>query len=213
VSETRLTKEQRKVLRSITINGPGNIRQIQQRTDSKYPSTHRSIKKLDELGLIWLSKKEDIGPKSAQTYSITSLGILASIIYSNTSQNIPSILDHWSEITPRVIQFWKEYMRYFTEAELFQIATRTLSNIQILSIKHPSKETNARSLIISRNSIDMNILDNFYRIFSSTRMSDVVQIIKSHEDYQSVLDHWIGVLHFKLDYLKSLNETAHTPEN
>ena len=211
--EPRLTREQRKVLCSIALNGSGNIRQVQQRTDSKYPSTHRSIKKLDALGLIWLSKKEDIGPKSAQTYSITSLGILASIIYCSTTRNVPSILEHWSEITPRFILFWKEYLPYFTEDELIQIATRTFSNFQILSIKHPSKETNARSLIISKNSIDINILDNFYRTISSVRMSDVVQIIKSHEGYQSVLDHWIGVLHFKLDYLESLNETAHTQEN
>jgi hypothetical protein len=206
VSETRITKEQRKVLRSISVEGAGNIREIQRRTESKYPSTHRSVKKLNELGLIWLSKIEDIGPKSAQTYSITALGILASIIYCETSQNIPAIIDHWSEITPRFINCWNRYSQYFVETELIHIIHRTYSDIQSLTLRHPNIETNSRALIISKNSIDTNILDNFYRTFSSIRMGDVIKIIKSYPGYQSVLDHWIGILHFKLDYLNSLNE-------
>ena len=100
-----LTKYQKKVLRSLTLNGKQNIQAIQFKENLNYATTHRSIMALEEMDLIWMSHRDTArGPKGAKEYSLTPYGVVESALRCVSEDEIDLVKLKWNEIAPRYVR-------------------------------------------------------------------------------------------------------------
>jgi len=211
-----ITKYQKKVLRSLALNGKQNIQAIQLKENLNYATTHRSIKALEKLDLIWMSNRDIArGPKGAKEYSLTPYGVVESGLRCVSEDEIDLLNQNWNVIAPRYIQFW----RGLCDVGLKDYIYKTLQDIypeRVAPYRSTEADGKAIKIIIhseKSNTVYRNILDMIMvdEICNSSRqnldkITDFVDFVKKHPDYKKIIDKWLSVKKFKFQYLISLIE-------
>ena len=207
-----LTKYQKKVLRSLTLNGKQNIQAIQFKENLNYATTHRSIKALEKMDLIWMSHRDTArGPKGAKEYSLTPYGVVESALRCVSEDEIDLVKLKWNEIAPRYIQYWRE----LCDAGLKDHVFKTLKDIYPERVVIYGSSEADEKIIHTENSDNMyrNILDTIMvdkmfnsRVQNLDKIAEFVDFVKNHTDYKFIIDKWLSIEKFKFQYLISLIE-------
>ena len=94
------------------------------------------------MGLIWLSRRGDRGPKSPQKYSLTPLGCLAALRFCELDKEVDAINITWKEVCPKTVLYWRKYFESKCKEDLIEATNNLLFQILTLKKKNvkPGKE-------------------------------------------------------------------------
>lgn len=209
-----LSKRQKAVLDSLAIHGSQNIKTIQQKEGLNYATTHRSIKILEEKGLVWMSHRDVTrGPKGATEYSLTPFGVVESVLRCG-SDDIEKTLKHWERIAPRYIRFWENWKA----AGILDYIKTILQDIYPdIVTKHRDTETVKEKIksniysdkinIVYRNILDTILINEVFKKTLSTDLEKVetfYKLLSEDLQYREVLDRWYQGQKFIFQFLTNL---------
>lgn len=199
------TEKQVKILRSLSLKGPGNIQQIQLREGMNYPTAHRNVKYLEGRGLIWMSGIGDRGPKSPKIYSLTPFGLLYSVIMCGLITQTKRVTGLWGEATPLFIKYrgrfeelglWGEYVRAAIKVYDDLVPMQSMINL------FPER---GNLITMYRNTLDQHFLSVICGDHTAAKLSEMVEIIRDDPEYLDIWRRFYGVERLKADFLETLN--------
>jgi hypothetical protein len=210
----RLSPKQLVVLDSLAINGAQNIQEIQLREGMNYATTHRSVKVLDRFSFIWMSEHDETrGPKGAQKYSLTPLGVVEALLRGSVENQIDQVVKNWGEISPRYIHHWTDftytglanqlqrYLKWMYPERVILNKILPLEEHEILRpyIQQPNFEA-------IRDGMDRDLLTAYFKDPSPPETDPFIRIISSDSEYLRVWSFWFLIETNKYNSLQKLNE-------
>lgn len=205
---TSFTKHEKIVLKSLALNGQNNINAISELEQITYVSTHRSVRSLNRRKLIWLVKIGDRGPTSAQTFSLTPLGLIASIIFCDLWESINLVLENYRMVSPLFIRFFNKYVEQGLESALKQAAHHVYYDSAFL-VKEYDFEKEVlplNSIKIRRNSLDVHFFTAFLRTQDMPELEKIIPIITFDNEYLQAWRKWNSIQRLKNNYREMINK-------
>jgi predicted transcriptional regulator len=200
------------VLKYLGLNGEQHITSIQKNLELNYATAHRSITRLCNLNLIWLSNHDNNKPKSPKYYSLTPYGIVELFLRGEIEEeNKENIINKWKKHCPCYILYWKEIKDEGLLNSILKILyhiypkTVTLYNINKRIMWHEGPN----SLIIHKNILDMVFI---YQLFENKDIninmneSDYIKIIYKDKYFKGVWIRYYWIKSMIFDNIKSINE-------
>jgi hypothetical protein len=208
-----LKESQKQVIRSIALDGPDNISNIQKKSKLEYQRTRRAIIKLRELKLLWLSQiDETLGPKAAQYYSLSPYGIVEAFINFLNDEETIQMINHWKSYTPHyVLNFFK-----FKEKGILKDLKNILNDYYPVIVKpwgararkHRNEMIfNDRICIIHSHILDSTL---FFQIFEWRTDVDFdfkqkfLEIVIQDPMYKKNWERWLQIKKFTLTTLETM---------
>jgi hypothetical protein len=218
------TENQKQVLKSLALKGPNNIQRIQISEKMHYPTVYNSVKKLAKAELVWLSGIQDRGPKSAKEYSLTPLGILATVVHCDVSKKMNRILVNWRDLVPKFILKWEEIERLDLIEDIFEIMRKIyldfMNLIDVSKSEYDEKliKNNKDILIVRRNSLDLHFLTVAFEKFkkrdnNNSKIENLVDMISNDSSYHEIWDRWFSLQTFHYNYLLSIDQKIKESNN
>ncbi len=134
-----IKKPQITVLKTLALDGPGNIQELHKRievgTGYSYVTTLRAVRELWSKRLIFLSNIQDRGPKSAQEYSLFTVGIAASFLLCDLNNELNKVCENWGTLTPNAVKHFQD----FEKAGMGDLARRVLGDVIVLHLSYTRK--------------------------------------------------------------------------
>jgi len=209
-----LSKLQKVVLRSLTLNGKQNIQAIQLKEKLNYATTHRSVKALEDLNLIWMSKRDETrGPKGAMEYSLTPYGIVESILRGDYEDQVDQVLTNWENISPKYIQHWNK----FKNKEILKNIKQTLFKIYpgiVKPYRDPKSqedftrmEFSHRINIIQRNVLDTILIREIFNLYELKQIEiydRFIEIVSEDPYYTTTWKRWYALQKMKNKHMEKL---------
>ena len=209
----RLSSAQLIVLDSLALFGEQNIQEIQIREGMNYATTHRSVKVLDRFSFIWMSNHDEArGPKGAQMYSLTPLGVVEALLRGSIESKIDQVVKNWGEISPRYIHHWTDftytgladklqrYLKWMYPERVILNKILPLEEHEILRpyIQQPNFEA-------IRDGMDRDLLTAYFKDPAPFETDPFLGIISSDSEYLRVWSFWFWVENNKFNTLRKLN--------
>lgn len=208
-----MTKIDRDVLKSLVLDGPANIQEIHERIKQNYPSTRRSIRKL-ELGHVWHSNTPTNGPKSPQEYRPTSIGILGAFVNLDLTKHTKTISKNYPIATPMYIKYYPELVKAGIKKDVDDALRREYAlTLPLLDTDWHLKDTDNDP--IDCNVINHNIILEFYNK-DETIIKTIYDIVKNDEDALFAIKQIVDMEADKVEFLLNIaneetNEQAKLP--
>jgi hypothetical protein len=195
-----------KVLRCLGVNGALHIQAIQEKTGLNYATTHRSIKRLERINLVWLSNIAPRGPKGAQTYSLTPYGILELYLRGHLSEDIAKIINNWRQATPVYII---NHEKIESDEEIKELLTTTYPNIVSPMNTHKPLSWTDRFVIIQRNVLGTILFEEIQRQRKTHLLDGMVDVIQKDPIFLKTWETWFGVKKIVFHNLENINNEIH----
>lgn len=191
-----------------------NILAIQRVMGVSYTSARRSVKSLEEAGLVWMIAAGHRGPKSPQTYMMTPHGYLAYVVHCDAWSSYQThMCNSW--VCPRILH---QYGCYEEDPDLFrETAIRVLESYepsvitrdnpeiikaqryrldQLFIIQHQTHHPNRYRTLLKAVGNDMELTDIWrtYSFLEHVRRVDMRQAEQSlpHDESVSLTPSIIG---------------------
>jgi hypothetical protein len=204
------------VLDSLLLNGEQNIQEIQLNEGMNYATTNRSVKMLEKLSFVWMSNRDEArGPKSAQNYCVTPLGVVEAFLRGSVQSQINRVVENWGDVTPRYVHHWKDFIAAGLAHDLWRCLWRLYPERVVLNRIVPLDVHEALQSYIQPNNfpairdgmdhvlIEISIRDYGISIEGRTSFRKVVS---SDPEYLRVWFLWFLMEENKFNHIQELNE-------
>jgi hypothetical protein len=211
-----LSKWQLTVLDSLMLNGKQNIQEIQLSEGMNYATTNRSVKILERLSFVWMSNRNKArGPKGAQTYSVTPLGVVEALLRGEVQSQIIRVVENWGEVAPRFVHHWTDFVDAGLGGKLWRCLwwlypERVVINRIVPLHVHEAfqkyiKPNNFPSIKDGLDEVLLDISFTDYGISIDGR-SPFIKVVSSDPEYLRVWFHWFSMEENKFKHIQELNE-------
>ena len=211
-----LSKWQLTVLDSLMLKGEQNIQEIQLNEGMNYATTNRSVKMLERLSFVWMSKRNEArGPKGAQNYSVTPLGVVEALLHGGVRSQINRVVKNWGDVAPRYVHHWTDFNEAGVEDQLWRCLWRLYPERVVFNRILPlDVHETLRSYIQLKNfpairdgldEVLLDILISDYGI-SIEGLTSFINVVSSDPEYQRVWLHWFWMEENKFKQIQKLNE-------
>ena len=204
------------VLDSLMLNGEQNIQEIQLGKGMNYATTNRSVKMLERLSLVWMSKRNEArGPKGAQNYSVTPLGVVEAFLRGSIRSQVYRVVENWGEVAPRYVHHWTDFNETGVADDLCRCLWRLYPERVVLNRIVPLHVHEAlqsyiqpNNFPIIRDSLDHLLLDISIRDYgiSIDGLTSLSKVVSSDPEYIRVWSHWFWMEENKFKHIQKLNE-------
>ncbi len=200
-SKRVLKNAQRNVLNSLAINGADYGHSISTKFNFTSTRTRNILKRLEKLGLIWLSKgSKDVKSKSPKFYSPTPYGIVEAFLSINNEKEIVQVIKTWKPYTPHYIINYQKFKQNGILKDLKQV----LNDLYPVLVKPWGGDKYERNLTFTKEQdciIHSHILDStlFFQIFEwSSRDIDedikrkFLEIVVQDPEFKISWENWLA---------------------
>ena len=211
-----LSKWQLTVLDSLVLKGEQNIQEIQLSEGMNYATTNRSVKMLERLSFVWMSNRDEArGPKGAQNYSVTPLGVVEALLRGGVQSQINRVVEDWGEVAPRYVHHWTDFNEDGVVDDLWKCLWRLYPERVVLNRIVPLDVHEAfQSFIQPKNfpgimdDLDHVLLDISIRGdgISIEGLTSFINVVSSDPEYLRVWLHWFWMEENKFKHIQKLNE-------
>ena len=203
------------VLDSIACNGEQNIQEIQLREEMNYATANRSVKMLERLSFVWMSHwNEARGPKGAQKYSLTPLGVVEALLREDVRSRVDRVVEHWGEVAPRYVHHWTDFEEAGLADQLWRCLWRLYPERVVLNRIVPLDVHEAFQSYIQlknfpaiRDGMDYELLDISVEGISVSKdeRRSFMRVVSSDPEYQRVWFFWFWMEQNKFNHVRRLN--------
>ncbi len=211
-----LSKWQLTVLDSLMLKGEQNIQAIQLSEGMNYATTNRSVKILERLSFVWMSNRNEArGPKGAQTYSVTPLGVVEALLRGDVQSQIIRVVENWGDVAPRYVHHWTDFNEAGVGDQLWRCLWRLYPDRVVLNRIVPLHVHEALQSYIQPNNfpvitdgLDYVLLDISFRDYgiSIDGRTSFIKVVSSDPEYLKVWFHWFLMEENKFKHIQELNE-------
>jgi len=118
-----LSKKQHEILRYLSDKGPSDCYKIKKECNMYYPSTYKSLIRLEKQGFVWRNPKEISEKGTPKTpFRLTMRGLAEASNTEDFWKNLDKIVKVWIDLAPLVFGNWE----YFKERDLDEEAKMRL---------------------------------------------------------------------------------------
>lgn len=204
------------VLDSLALNGEQNIQEIQVREGMNYATTNRSVKMLERLSFVWMSERdEDRGPKGAQNYSLTPLGVVEVLLHGSVRDQINLVVKNWGDVAPMYVHHWTDFNKAGVGDQLWKCLWRLYPDRVVINRIVPldvhevlQSYIQPKNFPALRDSLDHVLLDISIRDYgiSIEGLTSFINVVSSNPEYLRVWLHWFWMEQNKFKHIQKLNE-------
>ena len=212
-----LSKWQLTVLDSLMLRGEQNIQEIQLSEGMNYATTNRSVKILERLSFVWMSNRNEArGPKGAQTYSVTPLGVVEALLRGGVRNQVNCVVENWGDVAPMYVHHWTDFNEAGVADDLWRCLWRLYPERVVINRIVPLAVHEAFQSYIQPNNfpairigLDHVLLDISFRDYgiSFEGRTSFIKVVSSDPEYLRVWLHWFWMEENKFKHIQELNES------